>query len=62
MTSVSNRPILRLTRPGDIAAAVPALCGFAPQDSVVVLSLRGSRRRLGVTVRVDLPPPALPFL
>jgi hypothetical protein len=28
-----------------------------PQESAVVLSLRGPRRRLGLTVRVDLPPP-----
>ena len=60
MTSVSHRPVLRLTSPGDIVAAVPALCGFAPQESVVVLSLRGARRRLGLTLRVDLPPPGAP--
>jgi hypothetical protein len=58
MTSVSNRPVLRLTSPGDIVASIPALCGFRPQESVVVLSLRGPRRRLGLTLRVDLPPVA----
>jgi hypothetical protein len=56
MTSVSNRAVLRLTSPGDIVASVPALCGFRPVESVVVLSLRGPRRRLGLTIRVDLPP------
>jgi len=58
MTSVSHRPVLRLSSPADIVSAVPALCGFEPLESLVVLSLRGPRRRLGLTVRVDLPPPA----
>ena len=57
MTSVSHRPLVRLSSPGDVVAAVPALCGFLPKDSLVVLSLRGPRRRLGLTIRVDLPPP-----
>ncbi len=56
MTSVSSRPIARLSSPGDIVATIPTLCGFLPQDSLVVLSLRGPRRRLGLTVRLDLPP------
>jgi len=60
MTSVSSRPVVRLTSPGDIVAAVPSLCGFLPAESLVVLSLRGPRRRLGLTVRVDLPPPEPP--
>jgi hypothetical protein len=59
MTSVSSRPVARLSSPGDIVATVPTLCGFVPADSVVVLSLRGPRRRLGLTIRLDLPPPAL---
>lgn len=59
MTASPARPLARLTSPGEIAATVPALCGFVPQDSVVLLSLRGPRRRLGLTVRLDLPPPAL---
>lgn len=59
MTSLSSRPVARLSSPGDIVATVPALCGFPPQESVVVLSLRGPRRRLGLTVRLDLPPPEL---
>jgi hypothetical protein len=52
----SSRPLARLSGPGEIAATVPLLCGFRPQDSVVVLSLRGRRRRLGLTIRLDLPP------
>ncbi|MEX2289461.1 MAG: DUF4192 domain-containing protein [Mycobacteriales bacterium] len=59
MTSLSSRPVARLSSPGDIVATIPILCGFPPQDSVVLLSLRGRRRRLGLTVRLDLPPPEL---
>lgn len=59
MTSLSSRPVARLSSPGDIVATIPTLCGFPPQDSVVLLSLRGRRRRLGLTVRLDLPPPEM---
>jgi len=59
MTSVSSRPVARLTTPGEIVATVPLLCGYPPSDSVVVLSLRGPRRRLGLTIRLDLPQPGL---
>lgn len=58
MTSVSSRPVARLSSPGDVVATVPLLCGFRPQDSLVLLSLRGPRRRLGLTIRLDLPPPS----
>ncbi len=33
----------------------PYLVGFEPQQSLVVLSLRGPRSRLGLTARIDLP-------
>lgn len=56
MTSVASRPVVRLSNPGDLVASLPGLCGFVPTESVVVLSLRGPRRRLGLTVRLDLPP------
>lgn len=59
MTSVSSRPVARLTTPGEIVATVPLLCGYPPTDSVVVLSLRGPRHRLGLTIRLDLPLPGL---
>ena len=52
------RPVVRLTSPGEIAAAVPHLCGFVPSESVVLISLRGPRARVGLTMRFDLPPPA----
>lgn len=56
MTTTSRPPTARLRTPGDIVAVIPGLCGFHPRDSVVVLSLRGARRRLGLTMRLDLPP------
>ena len=55
MTSTSRTAVARLSSPGAIVSTIPSLCGFEPQDSVVVLSLRGDRRRLGLTARLDLP-------
>ena len=49
------RPHVRLSTPADIVDAVPYLVGFQPENSLVVLSLRGERRRLGLTARIDLP-------
>ena len=44
----------RLRTPGELAAAVPLLVGFPPTQSLVGLSLRGPRRRVGLVLRVDL--------
>lgn len=54
---MSAPAVARLSGPGEILAVLPSLCGFPPQESLVLLSLRGPRRRLGLTARVDLPPP-----
>ncbi len=63
MPSNAADPLLSTVRldPGpDLAAAVPHLLGFAPRESLVLVSLTGERtRRVGVTLRVDLPPPGL---
>lgn len=48
---MSAAPI-RLTSPADIVAAVPHLCGFVPEESLVAISLRG--KRIGLTMRFDL--------
>lgn len=55
------RPIdVRLADPGELAASIPHLLGFRPAESLVLLSLTGgSGRRLGLTLRADLPPPGL---
>lgn len=50
-------PVARLRGPGDVAAALPHLCGFVPSESLVLVALQGSRSRVRLTLRVDLPPP-----
>jgi len=51
-------PVLRMRDPGELLAALPYLLGFHPRDSLVVLAFGGrSGRRVGLTQRVDLPPP-----
>ncbi len=47
--------MVRAASPRDIVAAVPYQCGFHPARSVVVISLRGPRRRFGMVCRMDLP-------
>lgn len=44
---------LRVGSPADVLAFVPHCLGFVPQESLVLLALRG--RRLGATLRLDLP-------
>lgn len=39
-------------------AAIPALLGFHPTDSLVVVCLQGVPRRAGPVLRIDLPAPA----
>ncbi len=53
MTS-ATRPVARLTSPADIVAVIPSLCGFVPQESLIAVSLRGPRKRVGLTMRFDL--------
>jgi hypothetical protein len=57
MATKASTPVVRLSSPAEIVDAVPYLVGFQPENSLVVLSLRGKRNRVGVTARVDLPPP-----
>lgn len=49
---------VRLSDPGEVAAALPALLGFRPKESLVLVSLTDSGSgggRVGLTVRADLP-------
>lgn len=48
---------IRLSDPAELVAALPYLVGFFPRDSLVVVCLHGPRPRIGLVVRVDLPPP-----
>lgn len=50
-------PVARLSAPADLVAVVPHLIGFVPTESVVLLALRGPRRRVRVTLRLDVPRP-----
>jgi hypothetical protein len=52
----SARIEVRLSGPGELAAALPHLFGFRPSESVVLLSLADEGSRLGLTVRADIPP------
>ncbi|MBN1093243.1 DUF4192 domain-containing protein [Blastococcus sp. TML/M2B] len=49
---------VRIGDPGELAAGLPQLLGYHPHESVVLVALAGeSGRRVGLTVRADLPPP-----
>ena len=49
------RPV-RISGAAGLISAVPVLLGFQPAESLVVLGMRGRRRRLGPAMRIDLPP------
>lgn len=60
MTSTDARPpatppATRVRGPGDLVAAVPALVGFHPQDSLVCVVLGPPGASVRLTARVDLP-------
>lgn len=66
MTTTPSRPsgpadlgeplVVRLRTPGDVVASLPALLGYHPTDSAVLIVLGGQRQRVRLTMRVDLPP------
>lgn len=50
---------VQISDPGEIAAGIPHLLGFRPEESLVLISLTGpSGGRVGLTVRADIPPRA----
>lgn len=54
---MSTKPQVRLSDAGQLIASLPALIGFAPSiGSMVVITTQ--ERRVGLTMRVDLPPSA----
>jgi hypothetical protein len=57
MTSTEPTTIVKLSTPADIVGAVPAIVGFHPTESLVVICLNGPRKRQGLTMRYDLPAP-----
>jgi hypothetical protein len=44
----------RVSSPAEVTALVPHLVGFVPEESLVLVCLTGPRRRVGLTMRVDL--------
>jgi hypothetical protein len=58
MTSPEPLGTVSLSDPGDLIAVTPVLLGFVPRSSLIAMALGGaSGRRLGLTLRIDLPPP-----
>lgn len=49
-----NRSTLRIAEPRELLAFLPYQLGFQPEESAVVVSLRGPRSRVGLVARVDL--------
>jgi Domain of unknown function (DUF4192) len=50
--------VMRVRDQGELIAAIPAMIGFHPRESLVLLATGGpSGRRLGLRLRIDLPPP-----
>src|SRR3954453_6232412 len=46
-------PVAKVKSPADAVAMIPYVLGFEPHESVVVVSLRGPRRRFGPIIRGD---------
>lgn len=60
MTTTDETTTVRLTGRTGLLAAIPAMLGFHPQESLVMVCLSGPRRRVGPVIRVDLAgPPTL---
>ncbi|MEO9222546.1 MAG: DUF4192 domain-containing protein [Mycobacteriaceae bacterium] len=63
MTTSTTPPssTIRLTEPSALITAIPALLGFVPTRSLVILCLEGAAAtRVGLVMRVDLPDPLAP--
>ena len=48
---------IRVSGPADLLDALPRMLGYRPADSLVLVALRPPRSRIGLTIRIDLPPP-----
>ena len=60
MTTTDDITTVRLTGRSGLLAAVPAMLGFHPQESLVMVCMAGPRRRVGPVIRVDLTDPTDP--
>ena len=57
MTTTDDTTTVRLSGRRGLLAAIPAMLGFHPQESLVMICLSGPRRRVGPVIRVDLDDP-----
>jgi hypothetical protein len=57
MTTNEDPTVIKLSSPSDIVTALPVVIGFHPEESFAVMCLHGPRRRIGLTMRMDLPGP-----
>ena len=55
MAPPKDVPIVRMTTPAQMVAALPIQIGYTPQESLVVLCCHEPRGRMGLTFRLDLP-------
>lgn len=56
MTSTDDFTTVRLSGHDGLLAAIPAMLGFHPQESLVMVCVSGPRQRVGPVIRVDLHP------
>ncbi len=54
-TSPMPGDVVRVSGPQGIIGSIPYLLGFHPEESLVMLCLRGERNRMGPVLRIDLP-------
>jgi len=52
-------PVVRMTTPAQIVASLPVGLGYTPAESLVVVCCHEPRGRMGLTMRIDLPPHGL---
>lgn len=51
---MNTTPVARLDGPGDLLASVPAMLGFTPDDSLVLIAV--TEGKVGTVIRADTPP------
>lgn len=61
MTSTDDITTVRLSGQDGMLTAIPAMLGFHPEESLVLVCLAGLRQRVGPVIRVDLRPPGQRF-
>ena len=52
---MDEQRVVRVSGPGELVATVPYVVGYRPREALVVMALRGPRRRLATTGCIALP-------